>query len=117
MKPDYMNLSDGRRVRVEFNMNALGDFTSRTGNDLSDLATKKADIPILKTLALCAISEGENIEGRKFDVDEIGLGRLMGMVEIVRFSEILAAQTNPGEQKKSEPPNRLKRIFYRKTGV
>jgi len=116
MKIYYLILSDDRKVRVEWNMNSMEEFRSITGMELTDLAVKKADIPTLRTIAWCSIREGEEIEGRDFELDEKGLGRLMGMKEIVKFSEILAEQSNPGEQKKTKPPRRFPLIHFRRKG-
>jgi hypothetical protein len=115
MKLHYLVFADGRKVRVEWNMNSMHEFTAITGKELTDLAGMKADIATLRTIALCCIREGEDIEGRSFDLSEKELGRLMGMQEIIKFSEILT-ELSSGAQKKSEPPNRFPKIFRRGKG-
>jgi hypothetical protein len=114
MKKHYLTLADGREVRVEWNMNSAGEFTKLTGKELSELNPASVDIATLKTIALCAIREGEDSDGRKFEADEKTLGKLMGMPQIIKFAQILNEQSDTGEQKKSEPPNKLKQIFFRK---
>jgi len=108
----YLTLADGRKVRAEWDMNAMYDFTILTGKDLSDLAMAKSDLGLLRTIAYCAIKEGEAIDGREFDITEIELGRLIGVKELVAFLEILSEMTDV-EQKKSEPPKRLLKMFTR----
>jgi len=114
MKADYLTLTDGRRVRVEFNMNALDMFVKVTGKEMSDLTDGKADVGTLRTIAWCSAKEGEIIEGRELGIDEIHFGRLMNMANIIEFSEILASQSDTGHQKKSPERGRIPRIFFRK---
>jgi hypothetical protein len=113
MKADYLKLTDGREVRVEWNMNSMNEFITVTGKELVDLKDIKADVGTLRTIAWCSIREGEEVEGREFGLSEKELGRLMGMAEVIKFSEILTGQSNPGGQKKSKPPNKLLKIFTR----
>lgn len=113
MKADYLTLSDGRQVRVLWNMNALGEWTRITGKEMNELAGGKANVDELRTIAWCAAREGEEADGRKLDLDEIQFGRLMDMAAIVKFVEILNNQTAGANQKKSPPNNPLK-IFLRK---
>ena len=114
MKPQYINLSDGRKIRIEFNMNSLGNFTQITGKELSDLPDSKADILMLRVLSWCTAVEGEQADGRELDLDEVRFGRLMNMQAMVEFSKILAEQSQTALQKKSEPPTRSPGIFFRK---
>jgi len=113
MKPDYLILTDGRKVRVEVNMNSLGEFTAITGKELTDFNKMKADINTLRTIACCAMKEGEDIDGRQFDLDEKSFGRLMGISQIKDFAIILTSQSRPAEQKKSEPPKKMKQLHTR----
>jgi hypothetical protein len=114
MKPDYLELSDGRKVRVEWNMNALTTFTSITGMQMTDLINARADARTLRTIAWCAAIEGEDADGRTFEVSEKEFGRLMSMAAIVKFSEIMARQSGNEGEKKSLPPEKPIRIFLRK---
>ncbi len=116
MKADYLELTDGRKVRVLWNMNALGEYTSVTGREITDLAEVKADVPTLRTIAWCSAREGEEAEGRTLDLDERQFGRLIDMAGIVRFSEILTKQTQGAAQKKSKAPVKFPLIHFRKKG-
>ena len=116
MKADYLELTDGRKVRVLWNMNALGEYTSVTGKEMSDLAEVKADVGTLRIIAWCSAREGEEAEGRILDLDERQFGRLIDMAGIVRFSEILTKQTQGAAQKKSKAPVRFPLIHFRKKG-
>lgn len=113
MKVYYLTLADGRKVRVEWNMNSMHEFTAISGKELTDLAGMKADVGALRTIAHCCIREGEDMDGRQFDLSEKELGRLMGMNEIIKFSEILTELSNSGAQKKSSPPDKFPKIFRR----
>lgn len=113
MKPDYLILTDGRKVRVEWNMNALCEFTSHTGTEMNELAGGKADIKKLRIIAWCSAVEGEAAEGRELGLSEIEFGRLMGMQSVIEFSKILAAQTS-GAEKKNHPPLKFPKILFRK---
>ena len=113
MKNFYLTLSDGREIRLEWNMNALALFTSVTGKEMTDLREGKADVPLLRTIAWCAAQEGEEADGRQLGLTEIELGRLMSMQCIIKFSEFLAPQNMVTGQKKTSPPNRFPRIFSR----
>jgi len=116
MKADYLELTDGRKVRVLWNMNALGEFTSVTGMEMIDFAEAKADVDMLRTIAWCAVREGEEAEGRTLDLDERQFGRLIDMAGIVRFSEILTEQTRGAAQKKSKAPMKFPLIHFRSKG-
>ena len=112
MKADYLTLSDGRRVRILFNMNALG----KTGIEMTELAGGKADVNMLRTIAWCSAVEGEAAEGKELELNEIEFGRLMSMAGIVEFSAILTAQSGNNGQKKSPERGRFPKIFFRSKG-
>lgn len=112
--PDYLQLTDGRRVRIMFNMNALGDFTLLTGKEITEFSNNKADISTLRTIAWCAAKEGEEADGRKLELNEMEFGRLIDMAALVMFSQILASQTSTSEQKKNADRGSFPRIFRRK---
>ncbi len=114
MKAEYINLSDGRRVRIEWNMNALAEFTALTGREITDLTGGTADIKLLRAIAWCGAKEGEAADGKDLGLDETGFGRLMNMKSIVEFSEILTRQI--GGQKKSPYQEKKPLIFFRKRG-
>jgi hypothetical protein len=104
-KPDYLTLKDGSKVRIELNMNAIGNFTSLTGKELWDLSGKP-DINLLRTIAWCAVCEGEACDGREFTLTEIEFGRQVDFQGITSFSKILAKQISTSEQKKSKPSDK-----------
>lgn len=45
------------------------------------------------TMAHCCIKEGERLEGRELEFDEVGLGAIMMPVDMTRFLEIYTRQT------------------------
>jgi hypothetical protein len=114
MKPRYIKLTSGQQVRILFNMNSLGEFTSLTGKELTDFVGNKVDILMLRVIAWCTAVEGEEAEGRSLSLDEKQFGRLMDMQAIIEFSQILAEQSTTAAQKKSDPPGRSPKIFFRR---
>jgi hypothetical protein len=114
MKADYLQLTDGRKVRVEWNMNSLGDFTKLTGIEMTDLANNKADINMLRTIAWCCAVEGEEADGRSLNLSEKELGRLIDMSGVLKFAQIFAQQSSNMTEKKSEAPSKSPRIFFRR---
>ena len=111
MKPQYLELTNGRSVRILWNMNALANFTVLTGKEMTDLV--KPDVNTLRTVAWCSAVEGEEAEGRQLGLTEVEFGRLIGMAGIVKFSEILTEQASGVAQKKS-PGNSPLSFFRRK---
>lgn len=112
MKAQYLKLTDGREVRIMWNMNALGSFTRLTGKEMSDLTSVNVDT--LRTIAWCSAVEGELADGRALGLDEMQFGRLIDMQGIVSFSEILTVQASGAAQKKSTPPGRSPLMFFRR---
>lgn len=111
MKADYLTLTDGRKVRIEWNMNALATFTSLTGIRMEQLISIKPDVATLRTIAWCSAMEGEAADGNSLEISEVDFGRLMSIPAIIQFSEILARQSGM-EQKKSPPPDKPRRKFF-----
>ncbi|MZP67230.1 MAG: hypothetical protein GT597_13915 [Bacteroidales bacterium] len=93
MARDYITLTDKRRVGIEWNMNALADYTAKTGKELTDLAVTKTNIRELRIIAHCAAIEGELADGRELGLTEEEFGRLMGMNAVIAFAQILKKQT------------------------
>lgn len=114
MKADYLTLSDGRSVRLIWNMNALGRFSDLTGKELTDLTNGKTNVNTLRTIAWCCAIEGEEAEGKELGMDEVQFGRLITMEGIVALSSILTAQSSNSGQKKSQEKGKAPRIFFRK---
>lgn len=114
MKPDYLTLTDGRSVRVEWNMNSLGAFTHDTGIEMTDLAAGEADIFTLRKVVWYMVIEGERLEGRTFELTEVELGSLMSQNEVIEFARIFALQASTTDQKKNTQKGRSPRIFFRK---
>lgn len=113
MKADYITLVDGRVVRVEWNMNSLGQFTSITGMGLPDLINITSDINALRTLAWCCVMEGEAIEGKELGLTETGFGRLIIMANIIELTKILTSQFNVGVKKKEPEKGKPPRVLMR----
>lgn len=114
MKADYLTLTDGRKLRVEFNWNVVCELTVLTGIDMSTFVGSNADVQLLRTIAWCCAIEGEAIEGRELELTEMEFGRLVSMEGIVAFSQILVAQSgNSGQKKSPEVKEKPRRIFFR----
>jgi hypothetical protein len=117
MKADYLVLKNGQKVRFEWNVNSLGAFTKDTGIEMTDMANGRADIFTLRKLAWYMAVEGEEIEGRTFDISEVELGRLMTQGNLIEFVQIFKEQANTSEQKKSPAMKRFPRVLFRKKGL
>lgn len=115
MKAEYLELSNGEKVRVEWNMNSMGAFVQETGIEMTDLAKGKADILMLRKVAWFMAVEGESIEGRTFTMTEVEMGRMITQNGVIALANIFARQARTEEQKKS-PPERSPRIFFRRRG-
>jgi hypothetical protein len=93
-------------------MNSLIKIMELTGIEMSDLATNKAGISQLRTIAWCCAIEGEAMEGKEFELSEIEFGRLLDMQSFVQFSKILVEQsTNTGEKQTPEKSSLAGKIF------
>lgn len=114
MKADYLILKNGQKVRFEWDVNSLGAFAKDTGIEMSDMVGGKADIFTLRKLAWYMAVEGEEIEGRSFNVTEVELGRLMGQSNLIDFVKIFKEQTNTSDQKKSPLPTKFPKVLFRK---
>jgi len=113
MHNDYLKLSNGRSVRIEWNMNALAIWKEKTGKELSDLSVGRGDPATMRTIAWCAALEGEEADGRILDLSEIELGRLMDMDCVIKFAQILTSQGTSEDQKKSDHNTKKPKLFFR----
>jgi hypothetical protein len=116
MKAEYISLTNGRKIRIEWNWNTVAEWTARTGREITDLNDGKADVSQMRTIAYCCAVEGESIDGKELGMSEVEFGRLVNMQGIVDFAKILTSQALLAEQKKSEAPTKLQKIFLRKKG-
>jgi len=114
MKADYLKLTNGREVRVEWNMNSMGAFTTDTGIEMTSMAAGKADIFTLRKVAWYMAKEGEEIDGRSFELTEVEMGSLLSQGEVIAFMKTFASQTATTEQKKNTQKGRSPRIFFRR---
>jgi hypothetical protein len=103
MKADYLTLSDGRSVRLIWNINALDKFTELTGKEITDLTDGKTNVSTLRTIGWCCAIEGEAAEGKDLGLDEIQFGRLITLKGVLALSAIIVAQSaNNGQEKSGE---------------
>jgi hypothetical protein len=116
MKADYLTLTDGRKVRIEWNWNAVNEWGNATGRELTDLAKGKAKAADMLAIVYYAALEGEAADGKELALTQIEFGRLINMQGIIAASQIITAQSSTLAQKKSEAPNRLLKIFFRTKG-
>jgi hypothetical protein len=114
MKAEYITLTDGHKVRIEWNWNAVADWSARTGKEITDLSNGKADVAQMRTIAYCCAVEGESMDGKELGLSEVEFGRLVNMQGIVDFAKILTNQALLAEQKKSAAQTKLQKIFFKK---
>lgn len=112
MARDYITLTDGRRVGIEWNMNALAEYTAKTGRELTDLAVTTTNIKELRILAHCAATEGELADGKDLGLTEEEFGRLMGMNAVIAFAHILQKQTTGSQSVAEKKEAEKKRPFF-----
>lgn len=119
MARDYITLTDNRRVGIEWNMNALAEYTAKTGRELTDLAVTTTNVRELRVIAHCAAIEGELADGRDLGLTEEEFGRLMGMNAVIAFAQILQKQTTGSRtvaEKKEAEKKRPAFLHLRKMG-
>jgi hypothetical protein len=114
MKAEYLTLTDGRKVRLEWNWNAVNEWSNVSGKELLDLAKGKAKGSDMLTIVYQAAVEGERIDGKDLALTEKEFGGLINMQGIINASNIITSQSSTLAQKKSEAPNRLQKIFFRR---
>lgn len=113
MAPDYLILTNERKVRMLFNMNAIEIFTATTGKEVSELEGK-TDIATLRTLAHAMAVEGEDADGRKFELTDLEFGRLVSIQNIVQIKEIIERQAGQLEKKSPAPRRRWWKPMHRR---
>jgi hypothetical protein len=116
MKAQYLNLTDGRKVRLEWNWNSVNTWTDSTGKELTDLADGKAKTSDMLSVVYNAALEGEDADGKELGLSEKEFGRLVNMQGIIDASKIISEQSATMAEKKSEAPRRSPSIFFRNKG-
>lgn len=95
MAKDYMTIGD-RRVRVELNWNAVAEYCSAKGETTIGFLSNVGKMPPseLAVLVVCAVHEGERLDGREcsISVDDV---LALPMRGINRFIDIYARQAAP----------------------
>ena len=86
---------DGKEYRVVANWNAIRDYCYRKRvKNLQEIGNVLCfGLDGVLTMAQCCIKEGERLEGRELEFDEVGLGAIMMPVDMTRFLEIYTRQT------------------------
>jgi DNA phosphorothioation-dependent restriction protein DptG len=86
---------DGKEYRVVANWNAIRDYCYRKRvKNLQEIGNVLCfGLDGVLTMAHCCIKEGERLEGRELEFDEVGLGAIMMPVDMTRFLEIYTRQT------------------------
>lgn len=105
----------GRKLRVEFNWNALANYCKLSGmNDLADL-DKIVNITAgdMRAFIYVAVVEGERMDGREFELSEEDLGAIMRPADISEIMKIYAEQTKVtgGQTPSPATPVKKKGLF------
>ena len=106
MKADYIELMDGRSVRMLFNMNAVEIFTDLSGMELVDFANTKVNIGQLRKLGYGCAIEGELADERELKMSEMEFGRMVSIPTMVQMKEIIERQMGEAEKKSGHSPRR-----------
>ncbi|MFR4036352.1 MAG: hypothetical protein ACLTZT_00280 [Butyricimonas faecalis] len=86
---------NGKNYRVAANWNAIRDYCQRKGiRNLQEIGNVLCfGLDGILTMAHCCIKEGERLDGRELELDEVGFGAIMTPVDMTRFLEIYTRQT------------------------
>lgn len=103
MTPDYIELKNGRKVRIEYNMNSIAAFTAQTGMEPSELMGSKFDVYMLRTLSYLTAVEGERADGKELEMDEVTFGGYMSVPNVTQFVEIFRKQGGLAMSQKKSP--------------
>lgn len=94
---DYLEITPGKRVRVEANWNAIVAFLEARGIDtmtgLADM-DKLSPSQVADLMAAC-INEGERLDGRETHYVGIDLGAMCSLDVITEFLRIYLRQSTP----------------------
>ena len=118
MKAQYLQLT-GRKVRIEVNWNMTIDFYDKSKISMEEFAKLGAANMLtprnLRLLAWCAAREGERMDGKKLDMDELAFGSLLSPAAVTKFVKIFEQQySGSGNQEsKKKVPGKMKKIFSR----
>jgi len=112
MKADYIELMDGRSVRMLFNMNAVEIFTDLSGVELVDFANTKVNVGQLRKLGYGCAIEGELADGRELKMSEMEFGRFISVPAMVQMKDIIERQMGEAQKKSDHAP---RRPWYLKT--
>ncbi|MCX6303288.1 MAG: hypothetical protein NTW82_14015 [Bacteroidia bacterium] len=82
-------------------MNSIGSFTALTGKEFFELAEGPKDVNSIRTLAWCAVVEGEACEGSELKMTELEFGRQMGLKQMKDFFQIFGRLVSSSVEKKS----------------
>jgi len=107
MLADYMSLADGRKVRVEINLDTMIAWQGITGRDLAVIDDVKKDAVLLKALAFSSIQVGEQMDKRVFEVTLDEFGGLFRVAQVMQYIPIMNRQSVI-EEKKSVPQKKGK---------
>ena len=102
-KPDFLELIDGQRLRVEVNMLSLGEAVDRLGMQIHEISNHEGDPKVITELAHCCIQEGERLDGKEFTMTLQELRALMRVPQLFQFKQIFQAQSlSTGKKKEPE---------------
>jgi len=115
MKPDYITIND-QRFRVEINMNTVEDWELLSGKKLGQFETEaalSAKTGGVATRAMllwffCAIREGEDLDGRVFELDFDEFKKILRPSIMMYFTPIFLKQyigNNVGANNDSPKPD------------
>ena len=104
MEKQYLTLRNGQTVRVEVNWNAITNFSESIGlNNIAQL-DQLAELKPKQFTGLIwhCVAEGEENDGRKFELNEKEFAKMIGIAEVTQFNKIYAAQTVPNDTLKKK---------------
>ena len=95
MNPRYIDIN-GQKIRIEFNWNTVIEFLDRCGINLNEFIELSSGNKItprhIRQLAWSGAIEGERIEGRELQYDEVQFGALLYPAQINQVMQIFSEQ-------------------------
>jgi hypothetical protein len=85
----YLELSNGRKVRLAWNVDSEAEYLSICGQGVKAYIAGILSPALLRTMAWVMAKEGERLDQRTLELNEIEFGRLMSMNVSYEFGIIM----------------------------
>jgi hypothetical protein len=100
MLADYVTLADGRKVRIEINLDTMIAWQRDTGQDLPEIDNVYKNASLLKALAYAGAQVGEQLDGRVLELTADEFSSLCRVNQVLQFVQAIKNQSVQVEKKK-----------------